>query len=187
MDLNMWAVLRTFWQIFGGVALTEIPGLLRVSFPVICEEKTQNKTNQMATIQDCSIFNADIKGEQMPGWHRRGKAFIKKINNTERHKHKKLHTPSLPDYCMLKWHAYTIEQSAFIHRLNRDKGVPTGVLRCLECSSMQIYREREGKCVRRHEQRLKLIKRNHIHVKSTKRTSGDRTGNVVHLSKTHAH
>lgn len=38
----------------------EIPGLLRVSFTVICEEKT--KTKQTAVVQDCSIFNADIEG-----------------------------------------------------------------------------------------------------------------------------
>lgn len=113
------------------------------AFPLLWYVRKKTETKQTAVVQDCSIFNADIKGEQMPGWHRRGKIFIKKINNTERHKRKKSHTPSLPDYCMLKWHAYTIEQSAFIHRLNRDKGVPTGVLRCLECSSMQIYRERE--------------------------------------------
>lgn len=68
---------------------------------------------------------------------------------------------------MLKWHADTIEQSAFIDRLNRDEGVPTGVLRCLKCSSMKIYRERE-ETVRGYEQRLELIKRNRIHVKSTK-------------------
>lgn len=62
MYLKMWAVLHTLWQIFGGVALTEIPGLLRVSFTVICEEK-KPETKQTAVVQDCSIFNADIKGE----------------------------------------------------------------------------------------------------------------------------
>lgn len=104
----------------------------------------QPKPNKEWSFKIVQSLTLTSKGEQMPGWQRCQKILIKKINNTERHKRRKSHTPSLPDYCMLKWHANTIEQSASIHWLNRDKVVPTGVFRCLECSLMQIlYRERE--------------------------------------------
>lgn len=58
--------LHTFWQVFGGVALKAIPGLQLFAYThyrdVWCEKTA-------AVVQDYSIFNTDIKGEQMSHYH----------------------------------------------------------------------------------------------------------------------
>lgn len=130
---------------------------------------------------------------------------MEKINNTGRHKRKESKSPppsappslpsppSPPDYWMWKWHANTMERNAFIHWLaERRRGRTDGSAPVSSSAVGCKYIEKEKKVWEGpREQRLKLRKTQpHSRIKkkkSTKGTSGERTANVVHVSKTLAH